>query len=171
MQVASCVADASRAQNLFDGAEQPVAVLEHDLVKLLAALVVHGPRLQSFEIQTDGGDGSFQFVGHGIDKRVVLCVAANFAHQKRGVQHHARDQQQRQQDAEEQQNAVVPAEQHPSDVQQQDERNQPDAESDEERDRFAASANDHMLIIELIYDCKNVKPGENARLQLYTQDV
>ena len=82
-------AHAAGAQDLLDGGEQPVAVLQHDAVELLALGLVDGARLQGFQIQADGRDRSFQLVGDGVDERVVLFVAADFAHQKDGVEHDA----------------------------------------------------------------------------------
>ena len=78
-----------------------------------------------------------------VDESVVLFVAPDLADQKRGVEHHANDDRQSQQRAEEQQDAGVPAQQHPADVQQNDDRDQPDAERDEECDGPAASGNNH----------------------------
>ena len=63
------------------------------------------------------------------------------------LMHDAGDDHHQQQDAEDQQDAVLPVEQHPSDVQQQDDRDQPDAERDEERDRLPASGSDHASIV------------------------
>ena len=79
----------------------------------------------------------------GVDEGVVLFVAADFADQEGGVQDHADDDDERQQRAEEQQDAGVPAQQHPADVEQNDDRDEADAERDEERDGSAAAGNDH----------------------------
>ena len=105
--------------------EQPVAVLQHGAVKLLALVLVHGARLQRFEVQPDGGDGRLQLVRDGVDERVVLLVAADFAHQEGGVQDHAGNDHGEQQDAEKQQDAVAPIEQDPADVEEQDDEMRP----------------------------------------------
>ena len=79
----------------------------------------------------------------GVDERVVLFIAPDFAHQKNRVQHDAADDHRQQQEAQKQQNTGTPVEQHPADIQQQDDRNQADAERDKERDRFLAPGNYH----------------------------
>ena len=103
------------------------------LVELLALGLIDGARLQSFQIQPDGRDRSLQLVGDGIDEGVVLFVAADFAHQKDGVEHDAATDHQHQQDAQNQQDAVPPVQQEPADVENQEDGDQPDAERDEAR--------------------------------------
>ena len=46
-----------------------------------------------------------QLMRYRVDKRIVLLVAADFADQKNGVEHHARDDHQHQHRTQEQQNA------------------------------------------------------------------
>ncbi len=89
--------DAAGAQHLFDGGQQPVAVLHHGAVELLALGFVDGAGLQRFQVQPDGRDRSLQLVRDGVDEGVVLFVAPDLADQKRGVQHHADDDDQSQQ--------------------------------------------------------------------------
>ena len=63
------------AQDLLDGAEQAVAVVEHGAIELLALGLVDGPGLQGFQIQADGGDRGLQLVRDRVDEGVVLGVA------------------------------------------------------------------------------------------------
>src|SRR5450755_4578508 len=111
-------ADAARPQHLLDGSQQAIAILNHDAIKLLAFVVIHGARLQRFQVETDGGDGGFQLVRDGVDEGIVLRVAANLAYQKNRVEHHAADDGGHEQRAQHEQNAVPPVQQNPADVQQ-----------------------------------------------------
>ena len=134
---------AAGSQHLLDGGQQTIAVLQHDLVELVALVFVDGPGLQGFQIQADGGDGSFQFVRDGVDEGVVLFVPADLAHQEDGVQHDAGDDDGDQQDAESEQNSGAPVEQYPADVENQDDEDEAGAQRDEERDGFAAARHHH----------------------------
>ncbi len=98
IELAPAVTDAAGAQDLFDGRQQAVAILQHDAVELLALGFIHRARLQRFEIQPDGGDRSFQFMCDGVDEGVVLLIAADFADQEDGIQHDAADDHRQQQD-------------------------------------------------------------------------
>ena len=123
-------------QDLLDGVEQAVAVGEHHVVELAAALLAHVARLEGFEVEADGGDGRLQLVGDGVDEGVVLFVAANLADEEGGVEDEAGDDDAEEDDAEDEQN--------PADVQRQRGRHQADAEHQKEGDRFfAATADAH----------------------------
>ena len=74
------------AQNLFNGAVQTVRIFQHDLIKFFALEIFQLARLQSFQIQPDRSHGSFQFMGDGVEKRIVLFIAADFPNQEYGVQ-------------------------------------------------------------------------------------
>ncbi len=139
----AAAAHAAGAQHLLDGGQQPVAVVQHDAVELLALGLVHGAGLQGFQIQADGGDGSFQFVGDGVDEGVVLLVAADFAHQKDGIQHDAAADHQHQQDPEHQQDAVPPVQQEVADVENSRTEISPTPRAMKNGDRFAAPGEFH----------------------------
>ncbi len=116
MQLAFGLAGVACAQDLFDGAEQAVAIVEHGAIEFLALRLVNGARLQGFKIQAYGGDRGFQFVCHRVNESVMLGVAADLAHQECGIEHDSTDDHQNQNDSKEKQDRVAPAEQHPADV-------------------------------------------------------
>src|SRR5579885_2866657 len=136
-------ADSPGAQHLLDGGEQPLAVVHHDAVEFLAPGFIHFPRLQRFQVQPDGRHRSFQLVGYRVDERVVLGVAADLPHQEGRVEDHAANDGGQQQHSQEQQDARAPVQQHPADVEKQDDRDQADAERDEERDRLLPAGDYH----------------------------
>ena len=82
---------AAGAQDLLDGAEQAVTVVEHGAIELLALGLLDGAGLQGFQVQADGGDRGLQLMRDRVDKRVVLGVAPNLAHQKGGVENYSGD--------------------------------------------------------------------------------
>ena len=78
-------------QDLFDGAEQPVAVGKHHVVKFVAVSSWRDVRaFERFEIKLDRGDRRFQLVRDRVEKCVVLFVAAYLADEKYRVQDQAR---------------------------------------------------------------------------------
>src|SRR6185437_11770761 len=97
-------------QDLFDGAHQTVGVLEHQLIKAAALgfINLRFAALEGLQVQADGGDGSFQLVGDGIDEAVMLLVAANLADQKTGVENEAGGDSAEKDDAEKDLNVVLP---------------------------------------------------------------
>ena len=117
-RVADLGADASRAQDLLDGALQALGVLDHDRVELLPLRLVDAAALERLEIQAYGGDRGLQLVGDGVDERVVLFVPPDFAHKEDRVQHHARDDERENQDAEDQQPGFAPVDDDPADVEE-----------------------------------------------------
>src|ERR1041385_7311896 len=114
------MADAAGPQNLLDSLEQPSAVLQHDAVELLALGLVDSAGLQRFQVQPDGCDRRFQFVGDGVNEGVLLLVAADFADQEKRIQHHAHNQQHQQEHAQDQQNPGAPGGKEPAYVEQDD---------------------------------------------------
>ena len=72
-------------QHLVDGVQQTIAVLQHDLVELAPLRVVQLAGLQCLQVQPDRRDRCLELVGHGVDERVVLLVAADLAHEEDGV--------------------------------------------------------------------------------------
>src|ERR1019366_3063634 len=83
------VSSLSCLQDLFDGPQQTVGIVEHDAVKGAPLGLVHVAALQGLEVETNGRQRCFQFVGDRIDKAVVLFIAANLAHQEAGIQNEA----------------------------------------------------------------------------------
>ena len=59
----------SGAEHLLDEMQQPVAVLQHHIVELVAFRFVNGrpPGLQRFQVQPNRGDGRLQLVRHRVD--------------------------------------------------------------------------------------------------------
>ena len=100
--VAAAVAQFAGLQHLLDGGQQSVGVGVHGSVEVLALGFGDVSALQGFEIQADGGDRRFELVGDRVDEGVLALVAADFANQEDGVEHHAGHQQAEQQDAEDQ---------------------------------------------------------------------
>ena len=136
-------AHAARAQYLLDRGQQPVAILQHDPVELLALGLIHGACLQGFQIEPNGRHGRFQLVRDGIDEGVVLLVAADLAYYKDGVEPDAATDHQHQQNSQHQQDAVPPVQQEIADVENQQDGDQPDAQRDMPGDRSAAPGEFH----------------------------
>src|SRR5689334_5900716 len=84
-------------------------------------------------------------MGDRVDERVMLLVPANLADQKDGVEDHAGDDCRQQQNAQNQEEAMVPVEQHPTDIKEDGDNNDADAERDKKRDRLSPSGNHHAL--------------------------
>ena len=55
-------------EDLLDGGEEAVGVGEHDLVELLALSFVDGTALEGFEVESDAGDGGFEFMGDSVEE-------------------------------------------------------------------------------------------------------
>ena len=117
--------------------------------------------MQRFQVEADGGDRGFQLVRDGVDEGVVLLVAADLAHQESGVQDYADDDDESEQGSEEEEDAGVPAQQHPADVQQNDDGDEAGAERDEEGDGSAAAGNDH--------DSSLPQPGRSQKSEVRSQ--
>ncbi len=135
--------DPARAQDLLDGGQQPVAVLEHHAIELQAFLLIERAGLECLQIQADGRDRGLQLVCDRVDKRVVLFVAADLPHQKDCVQNNAADDESEQQDAEEQQDPGTPVQQHPADIENQDDGDQARPKGDEECNRLLPARDHH----------------------------
>ena len=86
-------------EHLLDGGEQAVGVGEHDLVELLPLGFGDLAALEGFEVEADGGDGGFEFVGDGVEEGVLALVAADLADQEDGVEDDSGDQQAEEDDA------------------------------------------------------------------------
>ena len=68
MQEAVGRSHATGLENLFDGREQAIAVVEHDAVELAALRLVQVPRLQRLQVKSDGGDRRLQLMRDGVDE-------------------------------------------------------------------------------------------------------
>ena len=99
--LAAAVPDPPGPQDLLDGLQQTIAVLQHDAVEVLALGFIDRTGLEGFQIQPDGRDRSLQFVGHGIDERILLLISPDLPYQKESVYHDAADQHRAQQDSQE----------------------------------------------------------------------
>jgi hypothetical protein len=133
---------AAGSEHLFDGVEQPFAVVEHDLVELLPPRFFQLACLQRLQVEADGGDRSLELVGHGVDEGIVLLVAPDLTHQEDRIQHHPRNNDQKKHETQDGENAALPVDHEPADVQRDGDRNQADTEDGEEDDGSAAAA-DH----------------------------
>src|SRR5215475_5389028 len=143
VDVAAAVARTARAQRLFYGMEQAVAVVEHDLVELFALRLVHLPRLQCLQVEPDRSDRSFQLVSDGVKKAVLLFVATDFAHQENRVQDQSRNDQHEKDYAENEHRHLAPVINHPDGIARDRQRDQTSAERDKKVNRFAIALNAH----------------------------
>ena len=84
----------SGSQHLLDSVQEPVAIGQHDVVKVFALRFIQFPRLQSFQVEADGSEWRLEFMSYSIDEGIVLLVATNFADEEGGVKHHAHNDQQ-----------------------------------------------------------------------------
>ena len=80
---------------------------------------------------------------HGVDKSVVLFVAANLAHQKNGVQNQSGNNDGEKNDAQNEQSDLLQIEQNPADVERDRERDQANAEDDKENRKFSPVHHNH----------------------------
>ena len=128
------VARFARFQDLLDRSEKPVGVLEHDAIEILLLRFVELAGLQRFQIQAQGGDGSFQFVRDRVEKTVLLLVLVNFANQENGVNHKSGNDQPEENDAQDERDNFPPVENDPGDVQRERQANEAGAQRHEKRD-------------------------------------
>ena len=138
--MADARADLPGAQDLIDRDEQPIAVLQHRPVELLALCLVHVVILEGLQVELQGRHGRLQFVGHGIDERLVLVVPPDFANQEDGIENDAGDDEGKHENAEEQQSGLPPADNDPADVEGERPADDARPEDDEEGDRAPAPA-------------------------------
>jgi len=99
--------------------------------------------LESFEVEADAGDGGFEFVGDGLEKRVLALVATNFADQEDGVDDDAGDEDGKEHDAQEVDGKAAAVVVDPGDVEDDGERGETHAERDEKRSGSAAACEIH----------------------------
>src|ERR1700743_3119966 len=133
------VAGLAGLQDLLNGSEESLVVLEHDAVKLATLSFFDWAGLQRFEIETDAGDGSFQFVGDGVEEAVLAFVALDFADDEDGVDDEAGDYGGEEDDAEDQRDDGAGVVDDPADVEEDRDGGEDGAEGDEEGDRAGAA--------------------------------
>lgn len=97
-------------------------------------------------MKADGRNGSFQFVSNGIDKAIVLFVAANFANQKSGVEYEAGSDRAKKDDPEKNLNIMLPIQNDPAEADGNCNRGQHHPERKKENE-FAAPAYAHAEIL------------------------
>src|SRR5688500_9103 len=122
----------SGAQHLFDCQQQSISVSKHDVVKLRALLFVNIPRLQCFEVKTNRGDRSFQFMCDCVDESIVLLVATDLSDQESRVEHESKDQNEKKDDPKNKQGHFAPVENYPTDVQRDRKRDKTRTQRDKE---------------------------------------
>ena len=132
-----CSADAlagdAGLEHLLDGLLQPVGVGQHDAVEVAPLRLADLARLQRLQIQANRRDRRLQLVRDGVDERVVLIVAAHFAHEEHGVDDDAGDDQRKGEDAEDERQDPPPVDEDPADVEGDGCGDQDDAERHERR--------------------------------------
>jgi len=75
----------SGLQNLLDGAEKALGIVQHEAVKFLALGFIHIAPLQGLQIQADRRNRSLQLVGDGVDETIMLFVADRISRTKKLV--------------------------------------------------------------------------------------
>ncbi len=124
--VAAAGAEFAGFEYLLDGAEEAVGVGEHDFVELLALRFGDLTALESLEVEADGGDGSFELVGDGVEEGILALVAAQFADQEDGVEDDSADEHAEEDDSEDQREDAAFVEDDVTDV-------EVDGDADEDR--------------------------------------
>ena len=82
----------------------------------MAAGLIDAARVDRLKQEPYGRDRSFELVGDGIDKAVVLFVPSDFANQKDRVEDEACDNNEKEDDAQHEQRDLAPIEEDPSHV-------------------------------------------------------
>ena len=120
------------AQDLFNRVLQPVGVLQHHAIKLLALRVADVARLQRFKIQPYRGDRRLQLVCDRVEKAVLLFGDAHLADQEHRVNDEAGDDQCKRGHAEDQRRHAAAVDDDPADVERDSRGDEDDAEDDED---------------------------------------
>ena len=137
----------ARLQHLLHRTHEALGIDQHRSVKLAALTFVHFTLLQRFQIETNGGNRSLEFVSNGIDEAVMLLIPANLADQKDRVQDEPGDDGAEKDDAQEDLDAFTPVEDDPAAAHRKSHRREADAEGQEECNRFAPAGNPHRGIV------------------------
>src|SRR5919197_554410 len=110
------VSGAACFQHLLNRTQQPVAIQQHESVKVTPLLFVYLSPLQGFQIESNRSDGSLQFVRNGIDEAIVLLVATNLAYQEDGVQDEPGSNSAEEDDAQEDLQTLPPVQDDPAET-------------------------------------------------------
>src|ERR1700733_4831048 len=140
---ATLVSHLAGLQNLLDGAQQAVGVVQHELVKLLPLRLIYFAALQRFEVEANRGDGSLQFMRDRVDEAAVLLIQANFAHEESSVQDHPENNRGKYNYAEEQHDALAPVQDDPAHVKRNRQGHQRYAQHKEKCNRLSAACDTH----------------------------
>ncbi len=141
--IVASLGEGAGGEDAIDGAEEAVGVGEHDAVELLALLVGDGALLEGFKVETDGGDGSFELVGDGVEERVLALIAADFPDEEDGVEDDPGGECGEEDDAEDEDGESALVEDDPADVEGHRDAGERDAEEDGEGDGTAALGEVH----------------------------
>ena len=133
-------------QDLLDCGQETIGVGEHDLVKLLLLFFRGCAALERLQVEPDAGDGSFKFVGDGVEEGVLTFVTTNLADQEDRVKGDASDDERKQDGAEDGEGDGALVDDDPADVEVDEAADQKRAKGDEEGDRSAASGDVHGLV-------------------------
>ena len=140
---------ASLEDHLYGG-EEAVGVGEHDLVEVLALGFRDVAALERFEVEADGGDGSLELVGDGVEERVLALVAADLADQEDGVEDDSGDEQAEQDNADDEQGEAAFVEDDPGDVEGDEAADEEGSEGDREGDSSASSGDVHGVDLSIV---------------------
>ena len=80
---------------------------------------------------------------HGVQEAVLLLIAADFAHQKDGIQHHPRNDDEKENYTKDQRHHLAPVQDDPSDVEKNGQSHQARAQRDEECHRLGPAGDTH----------------------------
>ena len=86
-------------------------------------------------------------MGNGIDKSVVLFVAADFAYQKDCIEYDADDDERKENNSQDEQRDLAPVEQDPTDIESDGKRDEARPEGDEENYGLATASYRHGSIV------------------------
>ena len=117
----------------------------HGSVEVLALGFGDVSALQGFQVEADGGDGGFEFVGDGVDEGILALVAADFANQEDGVENDAGHQQAKQEDAEDEREDAAFVQDDVIDVQIDGDADEDRPQGDRKGDGAAASGDVHTV--------------------------
>jgi hypothetical protein len=135
-------------QDFLYRSHQAVSIFEHEPVEVAPLCVIDMglAALEGLQVQADGCNGSFQFMSDGVNKAIVLFIAANFANQKTGIENQTGRNRTKKDDPEKDFDIVLPIQNDPAETDGNRNCGQHYPESEKESD-FAAPANPHAQIL------------------------